>query len=78
MGDPSKPLPVSGRKVCVEVVSTVELISIVSLSARTDSIVGVEVMLSWCDEKEEGRISPCALISVVGETGAGVLNSKAR
>lgn len=31
-----------------------------------------------CDMEGGGRISPVTLISVVGETGAGVLNSNAR
>ena len=38
----------------------------------------VDAILSCWDMEVEDKISPFALISVVGEIGAGVLNSKAR
>ena len=78
MGDPSYPLLVSGRNVWVEVDSMVALMFDASSSTIEELIVGVEELLICCDIEEEGKISPCALMSVVGEIGAGVLNSKAR
>ena len=55
-----------------------ELISDVSLTGSEGSNVGVGVAPSFCDIDEGGNISPFALISVVGDIGAGALNSKAR
>ena len=43
---------------------------------EVDSIV--ELMFSHWDVFVEGSISPLALVSIFGEVGAGVLNSKAR
>lgn len=37
-----------------------------------------ETVLACCDIEGEGSISPAMLTFVVGETGAEVLNSKAR
>ena len=42
------------------------------------SVLGINEGPDCCDIEGGGRISPIALISVVGETGAGVLNSNAR
>lgn len=78
MGDPSYPLVVSGRKVWADVDSMVVLMLEGSLSVREGSRVVVDVVLSCWDIDVEDRISPLALMSVVGEIGAGVLNSKAR
>ena len=63
-----------GRKVEVEADSMVELI-LGRESAVSES--GVGGTLSCWEMEDDGRISPVVLISVVGEIGAGVLNSNA-
>ena len=55
----------------------VELMLGVLFSVGLDCTVETGEVSSCCDIEDEGSISPVTLMSVVGEMGAGVLNSNA-
>ena len=80
IGELLYPLSDPGRKVCVDVDSTVELMvdSLVDrLVSKGVMTLGVEETSDECEIEGGESISPVTVILVVGEIGAEVLNSKA-